>query len=128
MTSSYFGSDVDGPSTVYGAIESEQSDSTNESMVLAPSSSNSVGSQQSSGSSQSTRRVNAVSSPLPPIRQRSAGTFVPGFPAQRSAILNAEEKAELEYYRRMAFQGKGASGRGRGNYGRGSPRGRGFQP
>ena len=136
-TSSFFEGEVDGPSTHYGP-SSEQSVTSNGSGAFNPSSGGSVGSQQSygyhsgqsSGSSilSQTHRANAVGSALPAIRHRSAGQFVPGSTTQRNAIMDSNDKAELEYYRQMAQQARGAPSRGRGTYGRGSPGGRGNQP
>ena len=110
-------------------------------------STNSVGSQQSyfqggqsTGSSGSslTHRAHAVGTALPPIRQHSAGLFVPGQQAQQS-LMTSNDMAELQRYRQMqktqmgdmsspGFRARGANPGGRGHPVRGNFGGRGTGP
>ncbi len=130
--------DDDGQLATLGGFSSGQSVSTN-----------SVGSQhfyfqggQSTGSSGSslTHRAHAVGTALPPIRQHSAGLFVPGQQAQQS-LMTSNDMAELQRYRQMSqktqmggtmsspgFRARSANSRGRGHPGRGNFGGRGTGP
>ena len=131
----WYGED-DGQLATVGGFSSGQSVSTN-----------SVGSQQScfqsgqstgsSGSSQ-THRAHSAMTALPPIRQQSAGLFIPGQQAQQS-LMTSNDMAELQRYRQMqktqmgdmsspGFRARGANPRGRGQTGRGNFGGRGNGP